>query len=66
MIEWLNMDGDGVYVWPCYILTFIVLVANVWVARSQHSALLQRATARARHSATQSSTTEELHHDSTA
>ncbi|MFK8029032.1 MAG: heme exporter protein CcmD [Gammaproteobacteria bacterium] len=45
------MDGDGVYVWPCYLLTLIVLVGNVWVARSRHKALLRRATARARNSA---------------
>lgn len=51
MIEWLNMDGDGIYVWPCYVLTLIVLVANVWVAKSQHGSLLKRAAARAKHSA---------------
>jgi heme exporter protein CcmD len=48
MIEWMNMDGDGIYVWPCYLLTLIVLIANIWVARSQHRALLKRATVRAR------------------
>lgn len=49
-MEWLNMDGDGIYVWPCYVLTFIVLVGNVWVARSHHKSLLSRAVARARNS----------------
>ena len=47
MMEWLHMNGDGIYVWPCYVLTFIVLVANVWVARAQHTSLLKRVTARA-------------------
>ncbi len=51
MIEWLSMDGDGIYVWPCYALTLIVLLANVWVAGVHHRTLLQRATLRARSNA---------------
>lgn len=48
MMEWLNMDGDGIYVWPCYLLTLVVMVANVWIARSNHAALIRRAAARSR------------------
>lgn len=49
-MDFLNMDGDGIYVWPCYLLTLIVLVANVWIARSSHKALVKRAASRARQS----------------
>ena len=60
MIEWLNMDGDGIYVWPCYALTLIVLLANVWIAKSQHGSLLKRVAARARHDKTRTETREEI------
>ncbi len=51
MMAWLDMGGDGLYVWPCYALTIIVLLANLWVARRDHRMLLQRAEVRARMSA---------------
>lgn len=60
MIEWLNMDGDGIYVWPCYVLTLIVLIANVWVAKLQHASLLKRAAARARHNDARAEVLEEI------
>ncbi len=47
MMEWLDMSGDGLYVWPCYVLTVIVLLANLWVAKRHHRVLLSRAVARA-------------------
>ena len=31
MIEFLNMDGYGVYVWPAYLIVAIVLIANLIV-----------------------------------
>jgi heme exporter protein CcmD len=33
MSEFWSMSGYGGYVWSCYGLALIVLVANVWAAR---------------------------------
>ncbi|MEM7083211.1 MAG: heme exporter protein CcmD [Pseudomonadota bacterium] len=48
MMEWLQMNGDGIYVWPCYVITLLVLIANVQVARSNRRKWLSRAAERAR------------------
>lgn len=36
LTQLLHMNGDGVFVWPCYIAAFVVLLGNVIVARRRH------------------------------
>jgi heme exporter protein D len=33
MIKFFQMGGYAVYLWPCYALTLLVLVANIVAAR---------------------------------
>lgn len=40
MTDFLAMNGDGVFVWPCYAVTLIVLMGNLWAARRKHQRLL--------------------------
>ena len=40
MTELLAMNGDGVFVWPCYVVTLIVLMGNMWAAHRKHRRLL--------------------------
>ena len=35
MMEFLQMDGHGAYVWPAYGITLAVIVLNVWAARKR-------------------------------
>lgn len=39
MSEFFAMGGYAVYVWPCFGLTAIVLIANVFLPRARHAAL---------------------------
>lgn len=43
MQEFIHMDGYGPYVWSCFVLTFAVLVYNVWAARRQLAEQVTRA-----------------------
>jgi heme exporter protein CcmD len=43
MSEFLQMGGDGAYVWSAYGITLAVLVGNVWWARRRHLKALERA-----------------------
>ena len=43
MSDWLSMGGDGAYVWSAYGITLVVLILNVWLARSRRKAALERA-----------------------
>jgi heme exporter protein CcmD len=43
MIAWLDMGGDGAYVWSAYGITLGVLILNVWLARGRRKAALQQA-----------------------
>ena len=43
MCEFVNRGGYGAFVWPCFALAAIVLVRNVWKARSLHVAAKERA-----------------------
>jgi heme exporter protein CcmD len=45
-VNWLRLDGFGVYVWPSYALTALAVVLNVVWAR--HNARAARAAARRR------------------
>ena len=39
MMNWLNMGGYWPYVWPCYLLTLLAVVLNIyWARRSLQSA----------------------------
>ncbi len=38
MSEYFSMGGYAAFVWPCFLLTAIVLVWNVVAARRQHAA----------------------------
>jgi heme exporter protein CcmD len=40
------MGGYAAYVWSCYGLTLVVLVGNLWLARRELAAQVQRATRR--------------------
>ena len=40
MIEFLNMGGYGIYVWPAYLIVAIVLVLNLVVPLRRHRRLL--------------------------
>ena len=40
MIEFLNMGGYGIYVWPAYLIVAIVLIANLIVPIRGHRKLL--------------------------
>jgi heme exporter protein CcmD len=42
--DFLDMSGYAAYVWPCYGLTLVVLLWNLWSARRQ----LQGETVRAK------------------
>ena len=43
MSEFLQMDGDGAYVWSAYGITLAVLILNVWLVRAKRRSALQRA-----------------------
>jgi heme exporter protein CcmD len=46
LVNWLRLDGFGVYVWPAYALTAVAVLLNiVWARRSARAA---RAAARRR------------------
>ena len=40
MIEFLNMGGYGLYVWPAYLIVAIVLILNLVVPLRRHKRLL--------------------------
>jgi heme exporter protein CcmD len=53
LINWLRLDGFGVYVWPAYAVTALAVVCNVvWARRSAQAA---RVAARRRLAAQRSS-----------
>ncbi|NNF16670.1 MAG: heme exporter protein CcmD [Gammaproteobacteria bacterium] len=39
--DWFAMNGDGVFVWPCYIVTVLVLVGNLLIATRNRRRLLE-------------------------
>jgi len=41
--EFLQMGGDGAYVWSAYGITLAVLIINVWLVRAKRRAALRRA-----------------------
>lgn len=43
MIEFLQMGGDGAYVWTAYGITLAVLIVNVWLVRAKRRTALRRA-----------------------
>ena len=43
MSEFLSMGGYGAFVWPCFLLTGVVLIWNVVAARRLHSAARSKA-----------------------
>ena len=48
MMHWLYMGGYWPFVWPSYLLTLIVVVLNVYLARRSVRVALQDARRRAR------------------
>jgi heme exporter protein CcmD len=40
--EFLHMDGYAMYVWPAFVVTFVVLAANVATARRREAAVIDR------------------------
>jgi heme exporter protein CcmD len=45
--DFLNMSGYAAYVWPCYGVTAVVLLWNLWSARRQLQDEIVRAKRRA-------------------
>ena len=43
MTEFLQMGGDGAYVWSAYGITLAVLIINVWLVRAKRRWALRRA-----------------------
>lgn len=41
--QFLAMGGYAGYVWPCVVLTLVVLLGNVLLARRRHAAALRTA-----------------------
>ena len=41
--EFLQMGGDGAYVWSAYGITLAVLILNAWLARGKRKSALRRA-----------------------
>lgn len=37
LMSWLSMGGYAAYVWPAYLITFVVLLANLLLARREFS-----------------------------
>lgn len=46
MNEFLAMGGYAGYVWSCYGLTLLILAGNLWLARRDLKAQVQRAVRR--------------------
>ena len=46
MIEFLNMGGYGVYVWPAYLIVAIILIVNLIVPLRSHRKLLDEISTR--------------------
>ena len=46
MMEFLNMDGYGIYVWPAYLIVAIVLIVNLIVPLRRHQKLLDEISTR--------------------
>ena len=46
MIEFLNMDGYGIYVWPAYLIVAIVLIVNLITPLLRHRKLLDNISTR--------------------
>lgn len=37
MSEFFSMDGYGMFLWPCYLITFVAIIANIVIARRAHA-----------------------------
>ena len=46
-MQWLNMGGYWMYVWPCYLLTAAAMGLNIFLARSDFTAAVREARRRA-------------------
>ncbi|HLQ13536.1 MAG TPA: heme exporter protein CcmD [Steroidobacteraceae bacterium] len=53
MMQWLAMGGYWMYVWPSYLLTFLVLVLNVGFAQRSAQRARQEALRRTQSAAAQ-------------
>ena len=47
MMHWLNMGGYWPFVWPSYLLTLVVMVLNIYLARRSLAAAKRDARRRA-------------------
>ena len=46
MIEFLNMGGYSLYVWPAYLIVAIILIVNLMVPLRRHRKLLDEISTR--------------------
>lgn len=42
MADFFAMGGYAAYVWPCYVLSLLVVVLNVWWPQRRRKRLLQQ------------------------
>lgn len=38
-LEWINMGGYGIYIWPAYIIACIVMIINVLTVKIEKKAV---------------------------
>jgi heme exporter protein CcmD len=50
MMQWLNMGGYWPFVWPAYLLTFLAIALNIYLARRAYAGALRDARRRAQSS----------------
>jgi heme exporter protein D len=43
VIDFIQMGGDGAYVWSAYGITLAVLIVNIVLVRARHRTALRRA-----------------------
>jgi len=43
VIDFIQMGGDGAYVWSAYGITLAVLIVNILLVRAKHRTALRRA-----------------------
>lgn len=41
MLEFFQMGGYAAYVWPSFVLTFVVLWLNWWLASRRHQTVIR-------------------------
>ena len=40
LVDFINMNGHGSYVWFCYLITFIVILIMIWIPLQRRRQLM--------------------------